>query len=75
MWNAGLDEAQAGIEIAGQNISIPLYADHITFMAESKEEFKKSFDEGEKGNWKDWLKNSTFKKQGLWHQATSRHGK
>ena len=38
--NAELDEAQAGIEIAGRNISNLRYADDTTFMAESKEELK-----------------------------------
>ena len=37
MRNAGLDEAQAGIEIAGRNINNLRYADHTTLMAESKE--------------------------------------
>ena len=40
MWNAGLDEAQDGIKIAGRNIIYLIYADDITLMAESKEEFK-----------------------------------
>ena len=40
MRNAGLDEAQPGIKIAGRNISNFRYADDITFMAESKEELK-----------------------------------
>ena len=39
-WNAGLDEAQAGIKIAGRNISNLRYADDITHMAESEEELK-----------------------------------
>ena len=38
MWNAGLDEAQAGIKIAGRNINNFRYADGITLMAESEEE-------------------------------------
>jgi len=38
MWNAGLDEAQAGIKIAGKNINNLRYADDTTLMAESKEE-------------------------------------
>ena len=38
MWNAGLDEAQAGIKIARRNISNLRYADDTTLMAESKEE-------------------------------------
>ena len=40
MWNAGLDEAQAGIKIAGRNINHLRYADDNTLMAESKEELK-----------------------------------
>ena len=40
MWNSGLDEAQAGIKIAGRNINKLSYADDTTFMAESKEEWK-----------------------------------
>ena len=40
MRNAGLDEAQAGIEIAGRNISNLKYADDTTLTAESKEELK-----------------------------------
>ena len=40
MRNAGLDEAQAGIKIAGQNINNLKYADDTTLMAESKEELK-----------------------------------
>ena len=38
MRNAGLDEAQAGIKIAGRNINKLRYADDITTMAESEEE-------------------------------------
>ena len=38
MWNGRLDEAQAGIKIAGRNINNLTYADDITLMAESKEE-------------------------------------
>ena len=37
MWNAGLDEAQAGIKIYGRNINNLRYADDTTLMAESKE--------------------------------------
>ena len=40
MRNAGLEEAQAGIKIAGRNISNLRYADDTTLMAESKEELK-----------------------------------
>ena len=40
MRNAGLDEAQTGIEIAGRNINNLRYADNTTLMAESEEELK-----------------------------------
>ena len=39
-WNAGLEEAQAGIKIAGRNINNLRYADDTTFKAERKEELK-----------------------------------
>ena len=41
MQNAGLDEAQAGIKIAGRNINNLRYADDSTLVAESKEELKR----------------------------------
>ena len=41
MWNAKLDEAQAGIKIAGGNINKLRYADDTTLMAESEEELKR----------------------------------
>ena len=40
MWNARLDEAQAGIKIARRNINKLRYANDTTFMAESEEELK-----------------------------------
>ena len=40
MWNARLEEAQAGIKIAGRNINHLRYADDTTLMAESEEELK-----------------------------------
>ena len=40
MWNARLDEAQAGIKIAGRNINNLRYADDTTLIAESEEELK-----------------------------------
>ena len=54
-WNARLDESQAGIKIAGRNIESLRYADDTTLMAESKEELE-PLDEGERGEWKSWLK-------------------
>ena len=57
MWNARLDEAQAGIKIARRNINNLRYADDITLMAESEESLKnKPLDESERGEWKSWLK-------------------
>ena len=55
MTNAGLEEAQAGIKIAGRNINNLRYADDTTLMVESEEELK-SLDESERGEWKSWLK-------------------
>ena len=56
MRNAGLEEAQAGIKIAGRNINNLRYADDSTFMAESEEELKsllmKVKEEGEKAGLK-----------------------
>ena len=43
MWHAGLHEAQAGIDIAGRNISNLTYADNTIFMADSEEELKSFF--------------------------------
>ena len=51
MWNAGLDEAQAGIKTVGRNINTLRYADDTTLMAESEEELE-SLDEGEREEWK-----------------------
>ena len=56
MWNARLDEAQAGINIARRNINDLRYADEITLMTESKEELKsllmKAKEESEKSGLK-----------------------
>ena len=49
MINAGLDEAEAGIKIAGRNLNNVRYADDTTFMAESEEELKSLFLESERG--------------------------
>ena len=70
MRNAGLEEAQAGIQIAGRNINSLRYADDTTLMAESEEELKsilirvKKLDES-----------STFIKRRSWHLVPSLHGK
>ena len=49
MRNTGLEEAQAGIKIAGRNINDLRYAEDTTLMAESEEELKKPLDESERG--------------------------
>ena len=54
MWNTGLDEAQAGIKIAGRNINNLRYADDTTLMAESEEELKNLLMKVKEG--KSWLK-------------------
>ena len=56
MWNAGLDEAQAGIKIAGRNINNLRYADYPTLMAENKEELKSLLIKMNEESGKSWLK-------------------
>ena len=56
MRNAGLDEAQVGIKIAGRNINNLRYADDTTLMAESKEELKSFLMKVKEEEWKSWLK-------------------
>ena len=56
MQNAGLDEAQAEIKIAGRNISNLSYADDNTLMAESKEELKSLLMKVKEESGKSWLK-------------------
>ena len=67
MRNAGLEEAQAGIKIAGRNINKLRYADDTTLMAESTEELK-SLLMKVKGEWKSWLKaqHSENEDHGIW---------
>ena len=55
MRNAGLEETQAGIKIAGRNINHLRHADGTTLMAESEEELK-SLLMKVRGEWKSWLK-------------------
>ena len=56
MSNAGLEEAQAGIERAGRNINNLRYADDTTLMAESEEELKSLFMKGKEESGKVGLK-------------------
>ena len=56
MWNAGLDDSQAGVKIARRIINNLRYADDTTLMAKKWKGTKKPLDEGERGEWKSWLK-------------------
>ena len=56
MWNAGLDEAQAGIKISGRNINNHIYTDDTTFLAESEEELKNLLMKVKEESGKCWLK-------------------
>ena len=56
MWNAGLEEAQAGIKIVGRNINNLIYADDTTLMAQSEEELKSLLMKVKKENEKVGLK-------------------
>ena len=72
MRDAGLDEAQAGIKIAGRNINHLRYADDMNLMAESEEELNSLLmkEESEKVGLK-----STFRKLRSWHLVPSFNGK
>ena len=74
MRNSGLEEAQAGIKIAGRNINNLRYADDTTLMAESEEELKsllmKVKEESEK-----LAESSMFRKLRTCHLVPSFHGK
>ena len=56
MWNAGLDEAQAGIKIAGRNNNNLRYADNTTLTAESEEELKSLLMKVEEESGNCWFK-------------------
>ena len=56
MWNARLDEAQAGVKIAGRNSSSLRYSDNNTLMAESEEELKSLLMKLKEESEKAWLK-------------------
>ena len=83
MQNAGLDEAQAGIQIPRRNINSLRYADNTTLMAESKEELKsllmKVKEESEKAGLKFNIKQTNKQKRQMasfkWHLVPSLHGK
>ena len=74
MKNAGLDEAQAGIKIAGRNINNLRYAGDTTLMAESEEELKSLLMKVKEKSEKLGLK-LNFRKLRSWHLVPSLHGK
>ena len=74
MRNAGLEEAQAGIKIAGRNINNLRYADDTTLMAESEEEPKSLLMKVKEESEKVGLK-LNFQKRRSWHPVPSLHGK
>ena len=74
MQNAGLDETQAGIKIAGRNINNLKYADDPTLMAESKEELKSLLMKVKEESEKAGLK-LNIQKTKSWHLVPSLHGK
>ena len=71
----GLDEAQAGIKIAGKNINNFRYADDTTLMAESEEELKSLLMKVKEESEKVGLKLNIQKKRRSWHLVPSLHGK
>ena len=74
MRNAGLEEAQDGIKIAGRNINNLRYADDTTLMAESEEELKNLLMKVEEKSDKVGLK-LNIQKIRSWHPVPSLHGK
>ena len=74
MRNAGLEEAQARIKIAGGNINNLRCADDTTLMAESEEELKSLLMKVKEESEKAGLKLTTFRKLSSWHLAPSLHG-
>ena len=79
MQNARLNEAQAGIKIAGRNINNLRYADDTTLMAEREEELKSLLMKVKEESEKSWLKtqHSGNEDHGMWshHFMANRWGK
>ena len=61
MWNAALDEAQAGIKITRRNINNLRYADDTTLMTESEEELKSLLMKMKEESGKSWFKTQHWK--------------
>ena len=74
MRNTGLEEAEAGIKIAGRNINNLRYADDTTFMAESEEELTRLLMKVKEESEKVGL-NLNVQKRRSWHPVPSLHGK
>ena len=74
MRNTGLEEAQAGIKIAGRNINNLRYADDTTFMAESEEELRSLLLKVKEENENIGLK-LNIQKLRSWYPVPSLHGK
>ena len=74
MRNAGLEEAQAGIKIAGRNINNFTYADDTTHMSESEEELKSLLMKVKEESEKVGLK-LNIRKLRSWHPVSSLHGR
>ena len=74
MRNAGLEEAQAGIKIAGRDINNLRYTNDTTLMAESEEELKSLLMKVKVESEKVGL-SSTFRKLRSWHPVPPLHGK
>ena len=89
MWNASLDEAQAGIKVARRNINNLRYVDGTTLMEEKEEDLKSLLMKVKEVNEKAGLKlniqktkimasgpiTPTFRKRRSWHPVPSLHGK
>ena len=73
MRNAGLDEAQAGIKIAGRNINNLIYSSDSTLMAESEDELKSLLMKVKEESKKAGLK-LNIQKLRSWHPVPSHHG-
>ena len=74
MRNAGVDESQTGISIAGRKINTLRYADDTTLVAESKEELKSLLLKVKEDSEKVHLK-LNIRKLRSWHLVPSLHGK
>ena len=74
MRNAEMEEAQAGIKIAGRNINNLRYEDDTTLMTESEEKLKSLLMQVKEESKKAGL-NSTFRKLRSWQLVPSLHGK